>query len=243
MSSLVTPTVQYPAPTGVQALYFGSAGGTTTRNYYVQAVYVAGRSQLSATSNQVTTTGLDSNDPVEVKWTPMPYAVSYNVFRVDGSSTAPTVGTNFLANTTAPNFKDKGSIALSASYITADPVYTAHAYYDFAVDGGGTTTITPVQSDSIPAGAIVGGGWIFAKAAATSGGSATVAVGTSAGSAANSIMHATAISSLTLASVTPSVATGTPFYMSAAGQIDVTIATAALTAGILEVIVTYVMSQ
>ena len=75
--------------------------------------------------------------------------------------------------------------------------------------------------------------------AATAAGAATVAIGTAAGSAANSILTATAIASLTLDAVLKPSCAATPFKMSAAGKINLTIATGPLTAGQIEVWVIY----
>jgi hypothetical protein len=72
------------------------------------------------------------------------------------------------------------------------------------------------------------------------GASATVAIGTVAGSANNSILTATAITSLTLDAVLKVTCTATPFKMTAAGKMTVTIATTPLTAGQIEAWVTYV---
>ena len=130
-----------------------------------------------------------------------------------------------------------GKFAQSA--LTARNVQVARALYSFAVDGGAIGAITPVQSDWIPANAIVYGGVINSSTAVTSGGSATVAIGTTAGSAANSILTATGKASFTLDAVLVPTAVATPFKMSAAGQINLTVAAAALTAGIIEVLVFY----
>jgi len=69
-----------------------------------------------------------------------------------------------------------------------------------------------------------------------------VAIGTAAGSAANSILTATAITSLTLDAVLKPTCTTTPFKMTAAGKITFTIATTALTAGQIEVWVIYTVA-
>jgi predicted RecA/RadA family phage recombinase len=113
----------------------------------------------------------------------------------------------------------------------------AHALYDYTVDQG--ATCTPANSDTIPANAVVHGGVINVTVAATAAGAATVAIGTTAGSAANSILTATAIASLTLDAVLKTSCAATPFKMSVAGKINLTIATGPLTAGQIEVWVIY----
>ena len=109
----------------------------------------------------------------------------------------------------------------------------AHALYDYAVDGG--ATCTPANSDTIPDNAVVFGGVVNSTAAVTASGSATVAIGTAAGSAGNSILTATGKASLGLDAAVVPTCVATPFKMTAAGKINVTIATGPLTAGVIEV--------
>jgi predicted RecA/RadA family phage recombinase len=116
-------------------------------------------------------------------------------------------------------------------------VRVAHALYDYSVDGG--ATCTPANSDTIPDNAVVFGGVVNSTAAVTASGSATVAIGTAAGSASNSILTATGKASLGLDAVVAPTCAATPFKMTAAGKINVTIATGPLTAGVIEVWVLY----
>lgn len=113
----------------------------------------------------------------------------------------------------------------------------AYAKYSFAVDGG--ASCTPVISDTIPANAVVFGGSVVATTAVLASGSATVSIGTVAGSGAASILAITGKASLSLNAVLAPTATATPFKMSAAGKINVAIATGPLTAGVIEVWVLY----
>ena len=116
----------------------------------------------------------------------------------------------------------------------------ARAKYDFATDGGAISTITPALNSTIPNDAVIVGGTINSTTAATSGGSATIAVGTSAGSSTTSILGATAVGSFTTDAVLNSAATfAAPVKMTAAGSITITIATADLTAGVIEITVVY----
>ena len=112
-------------------------------------------------------------------------------------------------------------------------VRVAHALYDYSVDGG--ATCTPANSDTIPDNAVVFGGVVNSTAAVTASGSATVAIGTAAGSASNSILTATGKASLGLDAVVAPTCAATPFKMTAAGKINVTVATGPLTAGVIEV--------
>src|SRR5271157_1237444 len=116
-------------------------------------------------------------------------------------------------------------------------VKVAHMLYNFAVDGG--ASCTPANSDTIPKDAVVFGGVVNSTAAVTAAGAATVAIGTAAGSAGNSILTATGKASLGLDAVVVPTCQATPFKMSAAGKISVTIATGPLTAGVIEVWVLY----
>jgi predicted RecA/RadA family phage recombinase len=125
----------------------------------------------------------------------------------------------------------------------ANGVKVAHAILVFGTDGGAQGAITPANSDTIPDNAVVFGGTLNATTAATSGGSATVAIGTAAGSAANSILTAAAVATLSADAVLKVTATATPFKMTAAGKITFTVATADLTAGVLEVWVLYAQAS
>lgn len=120
----------------------------------------------------------------------------------------------------------------------------AHAIFDFSVDGGVTGLITPVSTAAIPANAILVGGSVNVVAAVTSLGSATLAVGTSAGSSASALLAATAKASLTLAAMLNAVPVfATPVKMSAAGNITVTVGTADLTAGKVEIFIVYYVAS
>jgi len=115
----------------------------------------------------------------------------------------------------------------------------ARAKYNFAVDGGAISTITPAVNATIPNDAIIVGGTINSTTAAV-GATATIAVGTSLGSSTTSLLAATAVASFAADSLLNSVATfAAPVKMTAAGQITVTIAVVALTAGVIEVTVLY----
>jgi predicted RecA/RadA family phage recombinase len=118
-------------------------------------------------------------------------------------------------------------------------IRVAHALYDFTVDGGAQGAITPANSDTIPKDAVVHGGVVNSTVAVASAGAATLAIGTAAGSAANSILTATAKATLSQDAVLKPTCATTPFKMSAAGKVNVTVAAADLTAGQVEVWVFY----
>jgi hypothetical protein len=116
----------------------------------------------------------------------------------------------------------------------------AKAIYNFATDGGAVSTITPAKNVLLPDNAVIVGATINSTTAVTSSGSATVAVGTSAGSSTTSILGATTKASLSADAVLNGVPVfATPVKLTAKGYITLTVGTAALTAGVIEVIVYY----
>lgn len=120
-----------------------------------------------------------------------------------------------------------------------------HAQYNFAVDGGVAGLITPAVNCTIPANAIIVSETINVTTAPLSLGSATVAVGTSAtGGAANSFLAATGKASLTLNSLFNGAVTfASPLKVTVAGPITITIGTANLTAGVIEIWVQYFIAS
>ena len=120
-------------------------------------------------------------------------------------------------------------------------VKVAHMLYDFAVDGG--ATCTPANSDTIPDNALVLGGVVNATTAVTADGAATVAITTSAGSGAGSILTATGKASLGLDAVVVPTCHATPFKMTAAGKPSIAVATGPLTAGVIEAWVLYAVAS
>ena len=126
-------------------------------------------------------------------------------------------------------------------------IRVAHGRYDFAVHGGAISTITLSDAfgqSSLPANAIILGGTIDIITTLTSGGAATIALGTSAGSSTTSLKGATAVATWTagqLAAV-PIFTAATYVKLTAAGSLTATIAAVALTAGVFEIHVLYVVS-
>lgn len=122
----------------------------------------------------------------------------------------------------------------------------AHAQYNFSLDGGAIGTITPVNNFTLPAKAVITNVSINSTTAVTSLGSATVAIGTTLGSSATSLLAATAKASLSANAFVQGVpvpqTASTFIKMSAAGQLQITVAVAALTAGVIEVYVWYYVS-
>jgi predicted RecA/RadA family phage recombinase len=163
------------------------------------------------------------------------------------------IGQSVLATPSGVNALGGGSgdatvrVRLNASFPAASDqsgaIRLAHFLYNFAVDGGAVGAITPSISDSIPANALVqpANAVINSSTAVTSGGAATISVGTVAGSSATSVLAATAKTSFTLDAVLAGAATA--FKMTAAGQLNITIAVATVTAGVIEGWVPYVLAS
>lgn len=141
---------------------------------------------------------------------------------------------------TNPQSSLKTQIESQTTPVGVSELKVARAVYNFAVDGGAVSTITPQLTVSLPDNAIIVGGTINSTTACTSGGAATVAVGTSAGSSTTSILAATAVASLSAdARINAVPVFATPVKLTAAGSVTVTIATAALTAGVVEITLLY----
>ena len=239
--------MQLPPVTGVTARFLGDSGGTTNYRYWVQAIYPDGLSVLSAAAatGAKAQASLTKSNFNQVQWNPSPGAIGYNVFR-NTTGTTPINNPVFVASSET-GLKDDGTLVAFTQPIRYDGMYVAKAYFDFAVDGGAVGAITPSQSDTIPANAIIIGATINSPTAVTSGGAATIAVGTTAGSAANSILTATGKASFSLDAIQTFLAGTGPFgatavKMTAAGQINITVATAALTAGVIEIFVFFIVA-
>jgi hypothetical protein len=120
----------------------------------------------------------------------------------------------------------------------------AKAIYSFATDGGAQGLITPKRTASLPKNAVIVGGTINSTGAVTSGGSATLSVGTSAGSSATAILGATAKATLSANALVNAIPVfATPVKLSAAGNITVTVGTADLTAGVVEITLFYFVAN
>lgn len=146
-----------------------------------------------------------------------------------GTGVGITGPTSLYRDTTnAVTYENAGSLAIP-NWVGHGVQY-AKAIYDFSLDGGLVSTITPVLNDTIPKNAIILGG-ILDIVTTFVGATATIAIGTSAGSSTSSIKAATAVATYTagLLTIVPVFTAATAFKMTASGLITVTIATAALT--------------
>ena len=116
---------------------------------------------------------------------------------------------------------------------------TAKAVYDFAVDGGAISTITPARSEVIPANSIIVDAMTCVTTAFATGGSPTLVVkagGLTVVASQNPATHASlADEKVTVNAVADKT--------TANGAIQVVVGAAALTAGVIEVYVTYYQSD
>lgn len=154
-----------------------------------------------------------------------------------GAVTAPALGAGAV-----------GSAALAPNTgfgLTAQQV--CHAQYSFANDGGADAVITPANNCTLPNKAVITNVAINATTTVTSGGAATIAVGTSAGSSGASFLAATTYADFAAGDFVQGVpvpdTASTWVKLSAAGQVTITPATATLTAGVIEIYVFYYVSS
>lgn len=161
--------------------------------------------------------------------------------------TCPTAGPR--ANQWTLQYPVPGTVLGSDNTLGGVPtgLKVCHAKYSFATDGGAVSTITPAVNCTIPINAVI---WqaVTVVGATTVGSTGNVSVGLSAGAGgAAALLAATARASLTtglmfqapMVQTTASASNTGYVKMSAAGSVTVTIATNALTAGVLDVYIMY----
>lgn len=124
-------------------------------------------------------------------------------------------------------------------------VGNAKMTYDFAVDGGAVSVITPTNSPTIPLNAIILGGTIDITTTLTSGGAATIALGLGSGAQVAALKGATAVASWTAGqlALVPVFTAATYVKAAAATRLTVSIAAFALTAGKFDVNLAYVQGN
>jgi len=157
---------------------------------------------------------------------------------------SPKIGVSYKAMPAgSPSAPSANSTTFQPGHLTGiGLVRMARAKYDFAVDGGAIGLITPALNATLPDNAIIVGG-ILNPTTALIGATATIAVGTAAGSSASAIKAATAVATYSLDAIlatVPVFTAASAFKMTAAGAITLTVATAALTAGVLEITLFYI---
>lgn len=123
-------------------------------------------------------------------------------------------------------------------------VGNAKMTYDFAVDGGAIGVITPADSPLLPAGAIIIGGVIDVTTTVTSGGAATISLGTT--SQAGILKAAVILGAeflMGLRAVIPLFTVATMAKLTSAGRLSMTVAAFPLTAGKFDLNVTYIVGN
>lgn len=118
--------------------------------------------------------------------------------------------------------------------------------YDFTVEGGVIGSITPRDSPSIPAGAIILGGVIDITTSLTSGASATISLGFGSGAEKAVLKALTAVASYaagTTLVIVPIFTGATVYKVLTTAQMTLTIAVADLTAGKMDVNLVYVQGN
>lgn len=120
----------------------------------------------------------------------------------------------------------------------------AKALYDFTTDGGAIGLITPAVNFTLPNKAIIIGG-ILDVVTTFVGATATIAIGTSAGSSTTSLKAATAVATYAagLLATVPVFTAATAVKLTAAGLITLTIATANLTVAKMGIHLAYVVGD
>ncbi len=159
-----------------------------------------------------------------------------NLFEVQNSS-----GTVLYKINAAGQVTQAAAASLADAFGLGGSLRMARAKYSFAVDGGAVGLITPATNAVIPDNAIIIGG-ILNPTTALVGTSSTIAVGTSAGSSAASLKAATAEATYSVDAVLatiPVFTAASAVKLTAAGSITITVAVAALTAGVMEITVFY----
>jgi hypothetical protein len=120
----------------------------------------------------------------------------------------------------------------------------ARVIYDFTVDGGGAAAYTPKKNVELPDNTVIVGGTINSTTAVTSTNACNVTIGTSAGSAANSILTATAKGSFSTDAVINSVATfATPVKLTAKGKVTISFTDSAVLGGVVEITLYYFVAR
>lgn len=114
---------------------------------------------------------------------------------------------------------------------------SVQADYDFAVDGGAVSTITLRGDNTIPAGAVITGGYIDVETACASA-TGTIAI---QAEGAGDILAATAQAGLTTGrkSVVPAGTGATSVKTTVTRSVQIVIATAAFTAGKFRIVLFY----
>lgn len=163
-------------------------------------------------------------------------------------------GSSYTDTNTGFSYINIGTISSPIWVMTDGPVQgngglgvigNAKMTYDFAVDGGAVSVITPANSPTIPINAIILGGTIDITTTLTSGGAATIALGLGSGAQVAALKAATAVASYAAGQLAliPVFTAATYVKAAAAAALTLSIATAALTAGKFDVNLAYIQGN
>lgn len=164
------------------------------------------------------------------------------------------VGTSLIDITTGNSYRNVGTLASPIWSAAGNSVIqngglgvvgNAKMTYDFAVDGGAISTITPANSPTIPQKAIILGGVIDITTTVAAGAGATIALGLGSGAQVAALKAATGFATYTagLVALIPVFTAATAYKVTAAARLTLTIATNTVTAGKFDVNVVYVMGN
>jgi len=164
------------------------------------------------------------------------------------------VGAIIINTLTGNSYVNVGTMAVPVWKATSTPTLgngglgllgNAKMTYDFAVDGGAVSVITPSNSPTIPLGAIILGGTIDITTTLTSGGAATIALGLGSGAQVAALKAATAVATWAAGQLTliPIFTAATYVKAAAATPLTLSIAAFALTAGKFDVNLVYVQGN
>ena len=163
-----------------------------------------------------------------------------------GPSGASVTGATGPSGPTGPTATDGVTQVNSKTMTLAGNFGVAWAQYSFASDGGAVSTITPAaaRNTTIPANAVVVSGVVNVTTAVTSSGTTGVSIGLAGtGGGVATLLASTVKGSLGAGVVLPTVTTfAAAKKVTGSGGITFTVITTALTAGVIEVWVLYLVA-
>lgn len=146
---------------------------------------------------------------------------------------------------------DSGPVNLGLTGLTGSglgAVGNAKASYDFATDGGAISTITPLNSPTIPIGAIILGGLLEIPVTIPVGVGASIGIGLGSGAQVASILAPAAIngapwSTIGMKAIIPIFTAATYIKVAASTKLTFTVSATPLSAGQFNVNVVYIQGN
>ncbi len=179
--------------------------------------------------------------------------IAYGIGDISGTTNSLKSVQNGLTNYTLRGVvQPSGSVYTSLIGTVGSAAFThlftflklAEYYYDFATDGGAVGAIA-LRGPQLPATAVIVGGRWITTTTMTSGGSATIALGSRA-AAINDLKTATAIATIGAVgsqALVPVMTAATDVLLTVNSSPAITVAVAALTAGKAKVVLFYVTAE